>query len=315
MTGTGSDQASLARRLRIAVLRCERLPRFVTWEIPDVESLFDDDHRLLDAFAERGVDAEPVAWSSAEVDWNAYDAVVIRSTWDYVDHLPQFLETVAAIERSSALLLNPEGAVRWNADKHYLDDLDRLGVPIVPLVRGTPRTGARLSADISESGWDELVVKPAVGVGGSGVVRTTAATLQQALDAFPPDAEVMVQPFADAILDEGELSFIFIGGSLSHVLRKRPAIGDFRAHGIYGGTIEVSDVADSDVAEVQAMLTRLPYDLLYARVDVVRVHGRLAVLELELIEPMLYFGLAPGSAARFAEATLLRFERRTRPAR
>ncbi|SIO16376.1 ATP-grasp domain-containing protein [Agromyces cerinus] len=308
---TGMGPMSHATPKRIAVLRCERLPDFVTWEIPDVESLFDDDRRLLDAFAGLGVDAEPVAWSSAGVDWDAYDAVVIRSTWDYVDRLPQFLDVVTAIERSSAALLNSAAAVRWNADKHYLDDLDRFGVPIVPLVRGTPSAGARLHEAVAEAGWHELVLKPAVGVGGSGVVRSDAASLQQALDAIPPETEIMVQPFAPAILDEGELSFVFLGDESSHVLRKRPATGDFRAHGIYGGTVERATVDPSDLAEVQSMLARLPFDLLYARVDVVRLEGRLAVLELELIEPMLYLGLAPGSAERLADATLARL---TRPA-
>ncbi|KRC58360.1 hypothetical protein ASE14_17275 [Agromyces sp. Root81] len=298
--------------MRIAVLRCERLPRFVTWEIPDVESLFDDDRRLLEAFSALGADAEPVAWTDPEVDWDAYDAVVLRSTWDYVDRLPQFLEVIAAIERSSATLLNPEAPVRWNADKHYLDDLDRLGAPIVPLIRGTPAAGALLHAQIADAGWHELVLKPAVGVGGSGVVRATAATLHSELDALPPETEVMVQPFASAILDEGELSFIYLGDRLSHVLRKRPATGDFRAHGIYGGTVEATSADPADVAEVHSLLARLPFDLLYARFDVVRVDGRLAVLELELIEPMLYFGLAPGSAERLAEAALARLGRRPR---
>lgn len=292
--------------MHVAVLRCDRLPRFVTWEIPAVESLFDDDHRLLGAFSALGVDAESVAWSDAAVDWSSYDAVVVRSTWDYVDHLPQFLEVTTAIEQSTATLLNPSDAMRWNADKRYLDDLDRLGVPIVPVVRGTPATGARIHAAIAEAGWRDLVVKPAVGVGGSGVVRTTAATLLHTLDALPPEVEVMVQPFAAAIVDEGELSFVFIGGAVSHVLRKRPAPGDFRAHGIYGGTVEVTAVDSSDLAAVQSMLARLPFDLLYARLDVVRVDGRLAVLELELIEPMLYLGLVPGSAERLAAATIER---------
>ncbi|MFC9561866.1 RimK family alpha-L-glutamate ligase [Agromyces sp. NPDC056965] len=309
---TGIDPAPEARQLRVAVLRCERLPRFVTWEIPDVESLFDDDHRLVDALAERGVSAEPVAWSAAQVDWSAYDAVVLRSTWDYVDHLPQFLEVIAAVERSGAQLLNSERPVRWNSDKRYLDDLDRLGVPIVPLVRGTPASGARLGAEVAAAGWDELVLKPAVGVGGAGVVRTTAATLGHALDTLPPATEVMVQPFAAEILDEGELSFIFIGGALSHTLRKRPATGDFRAHGIYGGTVETIAVDQSDATTVQSMLARLPFELLYARVDVVRFEGRLSVLELELIEPMLYLGLAPGSAARFADATIAWLEQARR---
>ena len=292
--------------MRVAVLRCRRLPSFVTWEIPDVESLFGDDRRLIEAFTARGVEAEPVAWTDPGADWDAYDAAVLRSTWDYVDDPAHFLEVTATIERSPCTLLNPADAVRWNADKHYLDDLDRLGVPIVPLVRGTRADASRIRASTADAGWDELVLKPAVGVGGSGVVRANATTLQHVLDGLPPDTEVMVQPFVDAILDEGELSFIFVGGALSHMLRKRPAKGDFRAHGIYGGTVVAAAADAGDVAQVEAMLARLPFDLLYARFDVVRVDGRLAVLELELIEPMLYFDLAPGSAGRLADATLAR---------
>jgi glutathione synthase/RimK-type ligase-like ATP-grasp enzyme len=292
--------------MRVAVLRCRRLPSFVTWEIPDVEALFADDRRLIEAFTVRGVEAEPVAWTDPGADWDAYDAAVLRSTWDYVDDPTHFLEVTATIERSPCTLLNPADAVRWNADKHYLDDLDRLGVPIVPLVRGTRADAPRIRASIADAGWDELVLKPAIGVGGSGVVRAHATTLEHVLDGLPPDTEVMVQPFVEAILDEGELSFIFVGGALSHVLRKRPARGDFRAHGIYGGTVVAAGVEADDAAQVEAMLARLPFDLLYARFDVVRVEGRLAVLELELIEPMLYFDLAPGSAGRLADATLAR---------
>lgn len=292
--------------MRVAVLRCEQLPSFVTWEIPDVESLFSDDRRLLDAFADRGVDAEPVAWTDPRVDWDAFDVAVLRSTWDYVDHLQRFLEVTERIERSRCTLLNTAGAVRWNADKHYLDDLDRLGVPIVPIMRGTRADAPRIRAAVAEAGWDELVLKPAIGVGGSGVVRTTASGLAEVLDGLAPGTEVMVQPFAEEIVGEGELSFVFLGDDLSHVLRKRPAAGDFRAHGIYGGTIELADPGRGDAAAVSAMLARLPFDLLYARFDVVRYGGRLAVLELELIEPMLYLDLAPGSAGRLADATRAR---------
>jgi glutathione synthase/RimK-type ligase-like ATP-grasp enzyme len=292
--------------MRVAVLRCGRLPSFVTWEIPDVDALFGDDRRLLDAFADRGVEAEPVVWSAADVDWESFDAAVLRSTWDYVDHLGEFLGVMADIAASRCTLLNPVDAVRWNADKHYLDDLARIGVPIVPLVRGTPADAARLLADVDDAGWDRLVVKPAVGVGGSGVRRTDRRGLADVLGALAPGAEVMVQPFADAIQAEGELSFAFVDGEPSHVLRKRPAPGDFRAHGIYGGTVELIEPDAADLVEVTAMAARLPFDLLYARFDVVRVAGRLAVLELELIEPMLYLDLVPERAGRLADAAIAR---------
>lgn len=292
--------------MRIAVLRCERLPAFVTWEIPDPEALFADDHRLIEALRSLGVDARPVVWSDPRVDWDRFDAAVVRSTWDYVDHLGEFLQVMTAIDRSRCTLLNPLTAIRWNADKRYLEDLDRSGVPIVPLVRGTRRDGRRLRAAVTDAGWEELVIKPTIGVGGAGVVRTDATGLGAALRELAPGVEVIVQPFADAIGSSGERSFVFFGDGLSHVLLKRPAPGDFRAHGNYGGTVEPAAPDAVEVDQVAAMRARLPHDLLYARFDVVPYAGGLAVLELELIEPMLYLDLAPGSADRLAEAAMAR---------
>jgi glutathione synthase/RimK-type ligase-like ATP-grasp enzyme len=291
---------------RVAVLRCGALPSFVTWEIPDVEALFDDDRLLIDAL---GPGAEPVVWSDPDVDWDAFDIAVIRSTWDYIDHGRTFGEALARIESSSCVLANPAAAVAWNTDKHYLVDLHDRGVPVVPTVIASTATPSELQDAALEQGWTGAVVKPRVGVGGAHVERIAvhdiAATLEgKALNEF------LLQPLAESVLTEGELSFIFIAGRVSHALLKRPAEGDFRAHGIYGGTVELIEPAPSDVAEAEAILAAVGFDLLYARLDAVRIDGRLAVMELELIEPMLYLGLAPGSAERLAAAVLQLSERR-----
>lgn len=287
--------------MRVAVLRCERLPRFVTWEIPDVEALFEDDRLLIDALRRRGIHAESVAWSD-DVDRARFDLAVLRSTWDYVDRRSEFLDAIAAIEASGCRVRNPLDAVRWNSDKHYLDALVRWGVPVVPVIRATTSDANAAVRAVADAGWDELVVKPSVGVGGSGVVRLPAAGLSDHLRSVRD--ELLVQPFAPAVVDEGEYSYVVIGGRVSHVLRKRPAAGDFRAHGIYGGTVAPYAPTPSDLAEVRDLYARLPFDLDYARIDVVRFDGRLAMLELELIEPMLYLSLAPGSADRLAAAIL-----------
>jgi glutathione synthase/RimK-type ligase-like ATP-grasp enzyme len=289
--------------VRVAVLRCERLPRFVTWAIPDVDALFEDDRLLIDALARRGVEALSVAWSD-DADWAAFDVAVLRSTWDYVDRLPEFLEALAAIEAHGCRVRNPLEAVRWNSDKHYLDALAQWGAPVVPVIRATTSDPDAAVRDVAAAGWEELVVKPSVGVGGSGVARLPAARLSEHLRSVRD--EMLVQPFAPAVLDEGEYSFAVIGGEVSHVLRKRPAPGDFRAHGIYGGTVAPYAPEPGDLAEVRDLYARLPFDLDYARIDVVRFAGRLAVLELELIEPMLYLSSASGSADRLAAAVLRR---------
>ncbi|MFE5673353.1 RimK family alpha-L-glutamate ligase [Agromyces sp. NPDC056523] len=285
--------------MRVAVLRCERLPRFVTWEIPDVDALFDDDRRLIEGLARRGVEAESVPWS-AQVDWSTFDLAVLRSTWDYVDRLPEFLAALEAIEGRGCRVRNPVAAVRWNSDKGYLEDLARWGVSVVPLIRARPDDPGPALRAVAAIGWDELVVKPVVGVGAADVTRLPASHLERHLASAA--GPVFVQPFAPSVIDEGEYSYAVIGGEVSHVVRKRPATGDFRAHGIYGATVEAHAPAAADLAAVHDLYAQLPWELDYARIDVVRYHGRLAVLELELIEPILYLSLAPGAEDRLARA-------------
>ena len=274
--------------MRVAVVRCRKLPNFVTWDIPYVEDLFTDDRLLIAAFAERGVEARSVVWSDPDVDWNQFDLALIRSTWDYIDERERFLSVLSEIDASSCRLFNPLEAVRWNSDKSYLFDLQEAFV---------------------QQGWQSAVVKPTVGAGASDVRRVpsheVARTLRQLKEDRAQQA-FLVQPLVESVVSEGEWSFVYIDGQLSHVLRKKPAPGDYRAHGIYGGTIELTEPLRDDLLQAAAMLAKLPFDLLYARLDLVRMDGHLAVLELELIEPILYFNLAPQGVGSLISATLSR---------
>lgn len=295
--------------MRVAVLRCNTLPSFVTWPVPNVAELFADDRLLIAEFAERGVEASSVAWGDPNSDWNQYNLALIRSTWDYIDERARFLSVLSAIEASSCRLFNPLDVVRWNSDKRYLFDLNDWDIPIVPTFRVSATDLASVSSTLAREGWRNVVVKPIIGAGGSAVRRAAAAEIGSTLEQLAvehPQHEFLIQPLIESVITEGEWSFIFIDGEISHVLLKRPAAGDYRAHGIYGGTIESAAPRQEDLRHVQAMLARLPFDLLYARFDLVRVDGRLAVMELELVEPMLYFNLAPEGVGQLVDATLAR---------
>jgi len=295
--------------MRVAVLRCNALPSFVTWPIPNVAELFADDRLLIAEFAERGVEASSVVWGDPNTDWNQYDLALIRSTWDYIDERARFLTVLSEIEASSCRLFNPLDAVRWNSDKGYLFDLNDWDVPIVPTLRVSTTDLARVEDTVAREGWRSAVVKPTIGAGGSAVRRVAAAEIGCALEqlaAQHPQHEFLAQSLVESVITEGEWSFIFIDGEVSHVLLKKPAAGDYRAHGIYGGTIESAAPHRDDLRHARAMLERLPFDLLYARLDLVRVNGRLAVMELELVEPMLYFNLVPEGVGTLVDATLAR---------
>jgi len=296
---------------RIALLRCDKLPSFVTWDVPNLEELFAEDDLLRRGFEAQGAQAESIVWSRPGIDWNRFDAALIRSTWDYLDDREAFLRVLAQIDASSCRLFNPLAAVRWNMNKRYLFDLAAWGVPIIPTFPATTPDIDKLQRTFTERQWHTVVLKPTVGLGAAHVRRVPLTELESALadlDAGQPRPDYVIQPFIEDVITEGEWSFVYFNRQLSHVLLKRPAPFDYRVQGIYGGTIQAATPSPRDQAQADAVLDALPFDALYVRLDFVRMGEQLAVIEVELIEPIFSFNLVPASIARLVAATRTRLE-------
>jgi glutathione synthase/RimK-type ligase-like ATP-grasp enzyme len=296
---------------RIAVLRCEKLPSFVTWDIPNLDELFQEDELLIRGFRSDGFQAEPVPWSSPGIDWRKYDIALIRSTWDYIDERDRFLRVLSEVEASSCRLFNPLSAVRWNIDKHYLFDLAQWGIPIIPTCLASGLEKNQPENLFHGHRAETAVLKPVLGLGASHSYRVPFdAVLDKLteLHATHPQREYLVQPFIEDILTEGEWSFIYFNRRLSHVFIKRPAPGDYRVQGIYGGTVEPAEPSPRDLLRAGAAIQRLPFDVLYTRLDFVRVDGELAIIEVELIEPIFDFRLVPQAVRRLVSAVRSRLD-------
>jgi glutathione synthase/RimK-type ligase-like ATP-grasp enzyme len=301
----GSPAEKLKRMTRVAILRCGKLPSFVDWEIPNLEELFEEDRLLIHGLEAQGFHASSMIWSQPNIDWNQFDVALIRSTWDYLDEQELFLQILARIEASSCRLFNSFEAVRWNIDKHYLFDLEKWGVPIIPTYLTSNSNFDILQNIFLDHKVQSVILKPTIGLGGSHSYRVPVAELNETLIRLKdtqPQHEYLIQPFVENIISEGEWSFIYFNNQLSHVLLKKPAPNDYRVQGIYGGTIVRAEPLISDVIQADAVITKLPFDLLYARLDFVRVQGQLSVIEIELIEPIFSFNLVPESIARLANA-------------
>lgn len=295
---------------RVAILRCGKLPSFVTWEIPNLEELFEEDKLLQHGFEEHGVQAQPVVWNQPGIDWSQFDLALIRSTWDYLDEKEHFLRVLSQIEHSSCRLFNPLEAVRWNIDKHYLFDLKEWDVPIIPTLQASDVRPDMIAMLFANAQTQTAILKPTIGLGGSHSYRVPIDELTnklEALRASEPRQEYLVQPFIEDIVSEGEWSYIYFNRTLSHVLLKKPAPGDYRVQGIYGGTVQAAKPSLRDLAEAESVIGKLPFDLLYARLDFVRVDGQLSIIEVELIEPIFSFHLVPESIAHLVHATRHRF--------
>ncbi len=255
---------------------------------------------VASAFRAKGHQAATVAWD-ADLDWTAYDLVVVRSPWDYFERLEAFLgwvDRVAAVTR----IANAANVIRWNSHKGYLAELGHQGVPVLPtlsLPAGFPDAIASLSA----TGWDDIVLKPAVDGGARKALRAPAASTQARdhLQWLVDQGDTIVQPFASGVAD-GEVSLIYFGGEFSHAVRKVPAEGDYRVQALHGGSEHPHEPSAAEFEIAAAALFLAPGDPAYARVDLIDVDGQPTLMELELIEPDLFFRVSDGALDRFVHA-------------
>lgn len=293
--------------MRIALATCAHHPGFIA----------NDDAPLIEALAGRGCDAPQARWDDEDIDWAAFDGVVLRTTWDYMERLGEFLAWCSRVERVSRLL-NPLAVVEANIRKTYLRDLERAGVAVVPTLWLHDGEAAALAGMIEEAGWGagDVVLKPCVGAGASGMLRAPGSDTDRLAAHAKGELRhgpVLVQEWLGSIMDRGELSVVVIDGEVSHAVRKVPQGGEeFRVQIEFGGayTPEEPGAPEREVAlaaiEHAARAHHDGESLLYGRVDLVEVDGRPAVIELELIEPELFFPIVPGAADRFADALLQR---------
>ncbi len=263
-----------------------------------------DDDLSHPHLAALGWEVEVVPWRSPGVRWERFAAAVIRTTWDYQDHVPAFLAALERIEAAGVPVANPLPLVRANVRKTYLLDLAARGcrVPRTEVVRALDASA--LAAFARDAGSAGLVAKPVIGASGWEAFHVRPGDTAAAVAALRVLAgrEVLLQPFLPAVLVEGERSLVFFGGVFSHALDKVPVAGEFRVQEEHGGIISgvEPDAASMEVAETALrLLDSVP---LYARVDLVRDAGRPVLMELELIEPSLYLRTDPGAPVRFAAA-------------
>lgn len=280
---------------RLAIATCAAIP-----------GIHADDMPLVAALTELGVEATPCIWTDPAIDWAAFDAVLIRTPWDYFQRYAEF---TAWLDRLPVPTINDQALLRWNSDKRYLLELQACGVDTIPtdLV-----PGARLCGWLEAQSGREIVVKPTVSGGAwhteRGVVGDPA--FAAAVQRLPTEFAYLVQPLIPEVLTDGEWSLLYFDGEFSHAVLKRPAAGDFRVQAQFGGSEVALDPGPEVRACAEAALQATAAcgypDHAYARVDGVVVGGRFLLMELEMIEPHLFFAHWPAAARRLAENLVAR---------
>jgi O-ureido-D-serine cyclo-ligase len=240
------------------------------------------------------------------VEWTTFDLVLANGAWDSIHHVDEFLGWVDGVAASGVPVRNTPATLRWNIDKHYLKELERAGVPTVPTVWVEPgATPAKAAPPFPEG---ELVVKPSVSGGGYRTARYQAHEREAARghvhELNEAGRTAMVQPYEPRVDTEGETALVFVGGRCTHALHKEPMIrrGVGPLEHLIDNQVVTGTTATAAQLDVAALALAAAEKLLgptsYARVDLVESRERgPAVLELELLDPVLFFTHHPDGAA------------------
>jgi glutathione synthase/RimK-type ligase-like ATP-grasp enzyme len=278
---------------------------------------FTDDRRVIEALVDREVSADAIPWDDPGTDWSGFDAVVIRSTWDYASRRDEYLRWA---ERVGDRLHNSPALVRWNSDKRYLGDLAEAGHRVVDTVFVEP-------GDAPPGLEGEVVIKPSVSAGGRDTGRFGPATHDEAraliAEIQASGRAAMVQAYQQAVDTSGETAVLCIDGRPAHALRKRAvlrpdevaptrddAVG--AAEVMYDpGLVTPAEATETELAYardlVATVANRFDYMPLYARVDIVPGEdGAPTLMELEAIEPNFYLDQVPATTEVVAEAIVRR---------
>ena len=264
---------------------------------------------IADALRASGLTVARHSWSDATIDWGAVGCALFRSTWDYFHRFAEFSRWLTHVSARTQLF-NPAPLLRWNIDKHYLAELAAKGVAVVPTAFVEKGDATPLDAVLTRHGWHEAVFKPVVSGAARLTYRVDRATVAAHASIFADcvAAEAMiVQRFEPAIVNTGELSLMVIDGHTTHAVRKIAKAGDFRVQDDHGGTVHPHTPSAAERAFAEAAVRACPMMPLYARVDFVRsAAGDYRLMELELVEPELFFRFHPPAAKALAKAMVQR---------
>lgn len=257
-----------------------------------IQNILTEEELLKKALEKHDLKVIRKDWADPDFDWSSTKCAIFRTTWDYFDRFDEFQTWLSKIETQTQLI-NPVSTIRWNMDKHYLQDLENNGIRIVETLyikRGENRSLANIYFD---SGWDDAILKPTV----AGAARHTyklnpnnIADHEAIFAELIAKEDMMLQPFQYNIATKGEVSFMVMGGKFTHAILKKAKSGDFRVQDDFGGTVHNYEASSEEISFVESVVRACNQLPAYARVDVMWNNvDQLAVSEVELVEPELWF--------------------------
>lgn len=268
------------------------------------QNIHKEDNLLKEALEARGTKVGRVSWSDVDFDWASTNAVIFRTTWDYFGRYEEWVNWLEQLKHKTQMI-NPYNTVRWNMDKHYLAELAAKGIHIPTTVYVEKGEQLSLKEISQQRAWEIMIIKPCFSASARHTYKVTSENLDEHEALFAElisQEAMMVQEFQQDVIDRGEVSLMVMGGVFTHAVLKRAKSGDFRVQDDFGGTLEDYEPTPEEIEFSERAIAAVSPLPAYARVDLIRDNdGQLALIELELIEPELWFRRYPKAAQVLAD--------------
>lgn len=278
----------------------------------DQPDFAEDDILLVNALKSKNVTSIAAPWDDKRTRWEDFDLILIRSCWNYFKKVDEFETWLKDMKKGDFPVFNSIDTVSWNMNKKYLEELrlKNIDIPDTIWLDKLPANYQGLIEMLANKKWKKIVIKPCVSAGSFQTITATLETLETEVDSLREveyKGGIILQEFAQEIVEQGELSLIYFDNLFSHAVMKRPKIGDFRVQSQFGGSVELLHPDKKLLSQTNRIMDTIGNEkVLYARVDGFLKDGKFILMELELIEPNLFLTFNEKGAFLLAEKIMLR---------
>lgn len=244
--------------------------------------------QLMTYLRERGFQPSYQIWDNENIDWTSFDALIIKTTWDYHRRIVEFNAWLNKLEKAGVYVLNSIETIRWNSDKIYLKELEEKGVKTAQTIWLEKGDSFDIDKLFAKLDTEKIIIKPRVSASAN---HTYALTKEEAIkkkteiERLLSTENLMAQPFLKEIQTQGEWSLMFFNGVYSHSIMKIPKENDFK---VQGGSRKKVEASKEVVETARNIVDNFAKGCLYTRVDGLKIDGKFVLMELELIEPHLF---------------------------
>ena len=272
---------------------------------PYIQNILLEQELLKSAFEAQGLKVDITYWDNPSYEWQKTRSILFRTIWDYFERFDEFWEWIEQV-KTKTTLINSYELIKWNIDKHYLNDLKNNGIQVVPTCfvdRGN-NIGLKEIANLND--WKHIVIKPAISASAFNTYKITNDEIEHNEKLFHEllqTHDMLVQPFISTISEFGEASLMVFDGKFTHAVLKKAKPGDFRVQDDFGGTVHDYKPTEEEIKFAEKVFQSCISMPIYGRVDIVwDTNKNLYLSELEIIEPELWIRNMPESGNKIAEA-------------